>query len=181
MVSTRFIKVRNVLFYMLPNDVHLKLHFWTNLIIFLFFRDITTEILSSRPVGSFVVRQSQSRTDAWALSVHIPYGIVAHYLIQKIRVENKIYYKIQVITNAILYHFLMNLKLCVLLIQLLIKTCSFKIAILYLGNFAIPGLQKNLPQSSFSGDSSFSHARESALSFGPQLWFWRFWKQSRIF
>ena len=76
----------------------LKLHFGTNLIIFLFFRDITTEILSSRPVGSFVVRQSQSRTDAWALSVHIPYGIVAHYLIQKIRVENKIYYKIQVIT-----------------------------------------------------------------------------------
>jgi len=70
-------------------------------------RDITTEILSSRPVGSFVVRQSQSRTDAWALSVHIPYGIVAHYLIQKIRVENKIYYKIQ--DSRKIFHSLVSL------------------------------------------------------------------------
>jgi len=58
-------------------------------------RDITTEILSNRPIGAFVVRQSQSRSDALALSVHIPYGMVAHYLIQKLIHNNKLYYKIQ--------------------------------------------------------------------------------------
>ena len=64
--------------------------------VFTTFRDITTEILSSRPIGAFVVRQSQSRSDALALSVHIPYGMVAHYLIQKLIHNNKLYYKIQV-------------------------------------------------------------------------------------
>ena len=64
--------------------------------VFTTFRDITTEILSNRPIGAFVVRQSQSRSDALALSVHIPYGMVAHYLIQKLIHNNKLYYKIQV-------------------------------------------------------------------------------------
>ena len=72
--------------------------------VFTTFRDITTEILSNRPIGAFVVRQSQSRSDALALSVHIPYGMVAHYLIQKLIHNNKLYYKIQVCTyvNCIL-------------------------------------------------------------------------------
>ena len=84
--------------------------------VFTTFRDITTEILSSRPIGAFVVRQSQSRSDALALSVHIPYGMVAHYLIQKLIHNNKLYYKIQVCTyvNRLLNR---NMKKSTILIQ----------------------------------------------------------------
>ena len=75
------------------------------------FRDITTEILSSRPIGSFVVRQSQSRSDALALSVHIPYGMVAHYLIQKLIHNNKLYYKIQVNINKLFNRKIIKLQI----------------------------------------------------------------------
>lgn len=44
-------------------------------------REISMEILSSEPVGSFLVRCSESRLDSFALSLKVPNGSVIHYLI----------------------------------------------------------------------------------------------------
>ena len=62
-----------------------------------FFRDITIEILSDKPVGSFVVRQSRSTPESLALSLRIPAGSISHYLIQtSVSSDNQIYYQIKV-------------------------------------------------------------------------------------
>ena len=62
-----------------------------------FFRDITIEILSDKPVGSFVVRQSWSTPENLALSLRIPAGSISHYLIQtSVSSDNQIYYQIKV-------------------------------------------------------------------------------------
>ena len=62
-----------------------------------FFRDITIEILSDKPVGSFVVRQSRSTQENLALSLRIPAGSISHYLIQtSVSSDNQIYYQIKV-------------------------------------------------------------------------------------
>ena len=65
-------------------------------IYFYFCRDITSEILSERPEGSFVVRQSTSRPDCFALSVRVPNGSIAHYLINAVQCTEKSFYRIQV-------------------------------------------------------------------------------------
>lgn len=62
-----------------------------------FCRDITTEVLLSRPVGSFVVRQSRSREDCFALSVHVTVGSIVHYLINTVYQNDKKWFKIKVI------------------------------------------------------------------------------------
>ena len=64
---------------------------------FYFCRDITSEILSERPEGSFVVRQSTSRPDCFALSVRVPNGSIAHYLINAVQCTEQSFYRIQVI------------------------------------------------------------------------------------
>ena len=65
--------------------------------IFIFFcRDITSEILSERPEGSFVVRQSTSRPDCFALSVRVPSGSIAHYLINAVQSPEQSFFRIQV-------------------------------------------------------------------------------------
>jgi len=59
-------------------------------------RDITIEILSDKPVGSFVVRQSRSTPESLALSLRIPAGSISHYLIQtSVSSDNQIYYQIK--------------------------------------------------------------------------------------
>lgn len=58
-------------------------------------RDITSEILSERPEGSFVVRQSTSRPDCFALSVRVPSGSIAHYLINAVQSAEQSFYRIQ--------------------------------------------------------------------------------------
>jgi len=67
-------------------------------------RDITSEILSERPEGSFVVRQSTSRPDCLALSVRVPStsiesshtsGSIAHYLINAVQSSEQSFYRIQ--------------------------------------------------------------------------------------
>ena len=63
---------------------------------FYFCRDITSEILSERPEGSFVVRQSTSRPDCFALSVRVPNGSIAHYLINAVQCTEQSFYRIQV-------------------------------------------------------------------------------------
>jgi hypothetical protein len=45
------------------------------------FREISVEILSPQPVGSFLVRCSESRLDSLALSVKVPNQSIVHYLI----------------------------------------------------------------------------------------------------
>ena len=66
---------------------------------FYFCRDITSEILSERPEGSFVVRQSTSRPDCFALSVRVPNGSIAHYLINAVQCTEQSFYRIQVLKN----------------------------------------------------------------------------------
>ena len=44
-------------------------------------REISMEILSPLPVGSFLVRCSESRVDSLALSVKVPNSTIVHYLI----------------------------------------------------------------------------------------------------
>ena len=44
-------------------------------------REISVEILSPLPVGSFLVRCSESRIDSLALSVKVPNSTIVHYLI----------------------------------------------------------------------------------------------------
>ena len=44
-------------------------------------REISVEILSPLPVGSFLVRCSESRMDSLALSVKVPNSTIVHYLI----------------------------------------------------------------------------------------------------
>jgi len=44
-------------------------------------REISMEILSPLPVGSFLVRCSESRIDSLALSVKVPNSAIVHYLI----------------------------------------------------------------------------------------------------
>ena len=74
-----------------------KLHL-TNIF---FFRDITIEILSDKPVGSFVVRQSRSTPENLALSLRIPTGTISHYLIQtSVSTEGQIFYQIKVIRSG---------------------------------------------------------------------------------
>merc|ERR1711976_87652 len=58
-------------------------------------RDITSEILSERPEGSFVVRQSTSRPDCFALSVRVPSGSIAHYLINAVQSPEQSFFRIQ--------------------------------------------------------------------------------------
>lgn len=58
-------------------------------------RDITSEILSERPEGSFVVRQSTSRPDCFALSVRVPNGSISHYLINAVQCTEQSFYRIQ--------------------------------------------------------------------------------------
>ena len=141
--------------------------------VFTTFRDITTEILSNRPIGAFVVRQSQSRSDALALSVHIPYGMVAHYLIQKLIHNNKLYYKIQVCTyvNRLLNR---NMKKKILFLY---KESNWSDILTWISFFA--GFQKDVPKSRFPCDSPFSDARMFTMSINTEpFWYWFRWRKS---
>eukprot|EP00095_Tigriopus_kingsejongensis_P009308 maker-scaffold320_size207635-snap-gene-0.9 protein:Tk09308 transcript:maker-scaffold320_size207635-snap-gene-0.9-mRNA-1 annotation:"hypothetical protein DAPPUDRAFT_309534" len=84
-------------------------------------RDISVEILSSEPVGSFLVRCSETRPDAFALSLRVPNGSVIHYLIisnqggWRIKGSNKAFTSL---STLIIHHSIMSELLpCPLLIH----------------------------------------------------------------
>lgn len=106
------------------------------------FRDITIEILSDKPVGSFVVRQSRSTPESLALSLRIPAGSISHYLIQtSVSSDNQIYYQIKV--------------------QFLNRNFGWKSLNLLSFNFV--GLKKTVWFFGIIGNSPFSHAWKPAL------------------
>ena len=64
------------------------------LLLLFFCRDISVEILSPLPTGAFLVRCSESRPDAYALSVKVPNQSIVHYLV----ISNQEGWKIKVIS-----------------------------------------------------------------------------------
>ena len=57
------------------------------------FRNLSVEILSPLPVGSFLLRVSESRPDAFALSLKLPNQSIVHYLV----ISNQEGWKIKVL------------------------------------------------------------------------------------
>jgi len=67
--------------------------------VFFLFRNIALEVLKNEPIGSFIVRNSSSKSGCFALSLKVPKEFhttgIAHYLIlrsakgYKIKVKNK--------------------------------------------------------------------------------------------